>query len=62
MIAKAATEPSFINDWNVEELKEAILNNSNVQPRVNYVKKHFHGKEMKIKGWLQKTLNMVMLL
>ena len=49
MIAKAATVPSFVNDWNVEELKEAILNNSNVQPRVNYVKKHFHGKEMKIK-------------
>ena len=54
MIAKAATVPSFVNDWNVEELKEAILNNSNVQPRVNYVKKHFHGKEMKIKAGCRK--------
>ena len=47
MIAKEVTVPSFVNDWNVEELKEAIFNGSNVYPGVNYVKKHFHGKEMK---------------
>lgn len=49
MISKEVTVPSFVNDWNVEELKEAILNGSNVHPGVNYVKNHFHGKEMKVR-------------
>jgi hypothetical protein len=30
LIAKEVTVPSFVNDWNVEKLKEAILNGSNV--------------------------------
>ena len=49
MIAKEVTVPTYVNEWNVEELKEAILNGPNVHPGANYVKKTINGKEMKVR-------------
>ena len=39
MIAKEVTVPTYVNEWNIDELKEAILNGPNVHPGANYVKK-----------------------
>ena len=49
MIAKEVTVPTYVNEWNVDELKEAILNGPNVHPGANYVKKTINGKEMKVR-------------
>ena len=49
MIAKEVTVPTYVNEWNIEELKEAILNGPNVHPGANYVKKTINGKEMKVR-------------
>ncbi|MGN0104948.1 DNA-directed RNA polymerase subunit A' [Methanobrevibacter ruminantium] len=49
MIAKEVTVPTYVNEWNIEELKEAILNGPNVHPGANYVKKTIKGKEMKVR-------------
>ena len=49
MIAKEVTVPTYVNEWNVEELKEAILNGPNVHPGANYVKKIINNKEMKVR-------------
>ena len=49
MIAKEVTVPTYVNEWNVDELKEAILNGPNVHPGANYVKKNINGKEMKVR-------------
>ena len=49
MIAKKLTVSSYVNEWNVEKLKEAILNGPNVHPGANYVIKFVVGKVMKIK-------------
>ena len=49
MIAKEVTVPTYVNEWNEEELKEAILNGPNVHPGANYVKKTINGKEMKVR-------------
>ena len=49
MIAKEVTVPTYVNEWNEEELKEAILNGPNVHPGANYVKKNINGKEMKVR-------------
>ena len=39
MIAKEVTVPTYVNEWNIDELKEAILNGPNIHPGANYVKK-----------------------
>ena len=49
MIAKEVTVPTYVNEWNVDELKDAILNGPNVHPGANYVKKTINGKEMKVR-------------
>ena len=49
MIAKEVTVPTYVNEWNVEELREAVLNGPNVHPGANYVKKNIDGREMKVR-------------
>ena len=49
MIAKEVTVPTYVNDWNIDDLKEAVLNGPNVHPGANYVKKNINGKEMKVR-------------
>jgi DNA-directed RNA polymerase subunit A' len=37
MIAKEVTVPVYVNEWNIDELKEYIKNGSDVHPGANYV-------------------------
>ena len=38
-IAKVLTMPEYVNEWNIEQLKELVLNGPNQYPGANYVKK-----------------------
>ena len=49
MIAKEVTVPTYVNEWNIDELKEAILNGPNVHPGANYIKTTINGKERKVR-------------
>lgn len=37
MIAKEVTVPTYVNEWNIDEMKEYINNGPNVHPGANYV-------------------------
>ncbi|MDO5849618.1 MAG: DNA-directed RNA polymerase subunit A' [Methanobacteriaceae archaeon] len=39
MIAKEVTVPTYVNEWNIDSLKEMVLRGPNVHPGANYVKK-----------------------
>ncbi len=39
MIAKEVTVPTYVNDWNIEELQGMIRNGPNVHPGANYVER-----------------------
>ena len=49
MIAKEVTVPTYVNEWNIDDLKEAVSKGPNVHPGANYVKKIINGKEMKVR-------------
>ena len=40
MIAKEVTVPTYVNEWNIDDLRESILNGPNVHPGANYVRKY----------------------
>ena len=40
MIAKEVTVPTYVNEWNIEDLREAILNGPDAHPGANYVRKY----------------------
>ena len=49
MIAKEVTVPTYVNEWNIDDLKVAVLNGPDVHPGANYVKKFINNKEMKVR-------------
>ena len=49
MIAKEVTVPTYVNEWNIDDLREAVSKGPNVHPGANYVKKIINNKEMKVR-------------
>lgn len=47
MIAKEVTVPVHINDWNLEQMKEHIVNGPNIHPGANYVIR-LDGKKIRV--------------
>jgi len=47
MIAKEVTVPTYVNEWNIEELREMIRNGPNVHPGVNYVER-LDGRKIRV--------------
>lgn len=47
MIAKEVTVPTYVNEWNVEEMKAAVLNGPNAHPGANYVER-LDGRKIRV--------------
>ncbi len=49
MIAKEVTVPTYVNEWNIDSLREMVERGPNVHPGANYVKKDRGNKYNKIR-------------
>lgn len=49
MIAKEVTVPTYVNEWNIDSLREMVGRGPNVHPGANYVKKERGDKYSKIR-------------
>lgn len=47
MIAKEVTVPTYVNEWNIEEMKAAVLNGPNTHPGANYVER-LDGRKIRV--------------
>ena len=47
MIAKEVTVPTYVNEWNIEEMRQCVLNGPDVHPGANYMTR-CDGRKMRI--------------
>ena len=57
MIAKEVTVPVYVNEWNIEEMKEFIKNGPDVHPGANYVIRN-DGRKIRIRG--EETIELIL--
>ena len=57
MIAKEVTVPVYVNEWNIEEMKQYIINGPDVHPGANYVIRN-DGRKIRVRN--EETIELIL--